>query len=328
MALVPCICGGDGGDTAYINCFGSQHLHAKDVFIDTYNLTERNSIKATDFVAGVLPIAFFVGDTGLFDNTDVTKKGFITPDSYEEQNPETTESTKKTSTAGTMKVLQAGLQSSAGQLWDVPLAWASKINEKSCGDKASYQILEDGAIRGELSKDGTEFFPIRIEPNSLEAVPREMKAGDTSWVDVTYQWSRKVNPGRVAIIAAANVTPELINAIGMLKGTLSAGVTTNTDTDIYVKFNGDYGTFPALAPVVGKDDDSKWTCTIAVSPFTPIAISAVEEILDAQDVLVEYKVTIAVSDDIAVRVSFSDPRTKVDAFVYNVNTFGLQTGPT
>ena len=306
-----CLCGGGLGNLGVPACVTRGGLIKKDIFMNTFATDgTRNAILATDFVDGVLPSSYLLGK---FTEADPSKRWYITPDTYEEADPTRTDRTTQESATGTIKILRNGQLNRAFELWEVPHSWAAKLNKSTCNEVSVLSVDEKGQLIGEVSQDGTEFYGLLVQKDSLRAEAFEAGPAKDAYTSINYQISRDSEEGLFLTIGADQTQDNMLTAKSLIEVDLTQGTGTNTNTEIYIDaFNGTYGTFQNEMALQGFTDPTDWKVfTSAGTEGVEITISAVEEVETGK-----YKLTLAVDAATTVYVSFVKVKTDISSIGY------------
>lgn len=307
-----CECGGGIGNIGLPSCVKRAGLIKKDIFFNTYAADgTRNSIKATDFVDGVLPMAYLLER---FTDPDPTKRWYITPDEYEEAAPTRTDRTTQESNTGTQKTLRKGQLNRVFELWEVPHSWADKLNKGTCNEVSVLSIDEAGNLVGEVAPDGSEFYGLMIQKGTLFAEPFEATADKDAYTMVTYQISRLSNEGMYLTIGSSETEGDIKTARSLIEVDLTQNPdNANTNTEIFVDaFNCTLGTFGNFHALQGATDTADWK--VYTSPGTQgveLNITAVEEYEKGK-----YKITVDADPATTVYVSFAKVKQSLSDFGY------------
>jgi hypothetical protein len=300
--MASCQCGGGLGKLGTPNCVNQEKVKARSVFLPLYDSEgNRNSILNTDFVNGVLPDSYVQGK---LDEIDASKRWNITPDTYEEVAPSRTDRITQTSSGGTIRELQKGVKTYDAQLWNVPTAWSSLINQGGCLELGEYTIDITGKLGGELSADGSELYPRAIQPQSLVAEDFDATNTEGQYTKLTYQLSRTADEAQFFAYGADALETDFLSARSLIQAELTGGSGVTTATDVFVTLK-DF----AHNPVRGQDEIADWSVLDAL--LAPVTISAVEEVADG-----EYKLTITSTPAETLTVDFVKVRTSSNAILY------------
>lgn len=317
-----CSCGGGLGNIGLPSCVKRPGLIKKDIFFNTYATDgTRNSIKITDFVDGVLPASFLLAK---LTDPDPSKRWYITPDEYEEADPTRTDKTTQESATGTIKILRKGQRNRSFQLWEVPDSWASQLNRATCSEVSVHSIDEAGCLIGEVNEDGTEFFGLPINKNTLYAEPFEATPTVDAYTMVTYQISRLSEEGSYLTISKDQLEDDLRQARSLIGVDLTQNFTDpvppatepvnpNTNTEIFINaFNCTLGTFGDYHALQAATDVSDWKVfTSPGTAGTEINVVAVEEYEKGK-----YKLTLDADVATKVYVSFVKVKQSIADFGY------------
>jgi len=271
MATEACFCGSGMGSLGLPNCVGTEGVHRRDIFVPLYDSTGvKNSIKASDLVAGKLPEKFIID---MLDETDASKRWQITPYTYKNGAPARTDDTSETAADGSIRILSRGVRTYSNELWDVPPSWAGQFNSGSCQEFGVYRIDETGKLGGELSDDKTELYPRAIEINSAIANENEAVDGSSGQkIVLSYQLSKNAIEKNFFTLAATDISANLLTVRSQVEGSLvfvsSSEPVTNTVLIVEAK-SYLYGSFNTFTDVTGLDADATDSAGATVTAADP-----------------------------------------------------------
>ena len=276
MAVAFCSCGSGRDNLGVLGCSPVMKTIKKHIVMDEFNSDgERNAIKLSDLVDGVLPDAFIAGKT---NETDKTKRWYFTPDKYENVEGTRTDPTTEEFQSGRIVKIQDGVRQFQGFLLGQDSTLASRIASSGCSDTAVYEVAIDGSIRGEVSEDGQTLYPMLINKGSLISVPVESVEGTSiPKIQLNFQFDQTVDEGSLMILAAENIETDLLKVNGLLDGeitVLASPAITNATVSVTLQYKY-YGTFGIANNIQGRDDAADWSLLDGV---TPVAISAVVDV--------------------------------------------------
>lgn len=276
MATSFCTCPVGRNNLGTLSCTKVMKTVKKHIFVPVYSSTGvRNSIKVSDLVGGVLPDAFVLDKV---NSTDPTTRWYFTPDKYENVTGSRTDPTTEEFQSGRIEKIQDGTRAFEGFLIGQDSTLASKIASNGCGETAVYEISVAGDIRGELSADGTELYPLLINKGSLISVPvEEVEGSSVPKIQLNFQFDQTVNEGRLMMLQAANIATDLLKVTGLLDGTttiLASPSPTATTFSTTVDYSY-YGGFGVQNPIQGLDVVADWELLDGV---TPVTISAIDDV--------------------------------------------------
>lgn len=275
MSTQFCVCGEGLKNLGTPSCPTVLKTIKKHIFVPlTDSEGNRNSILLTDLVDGGLTDTYIASK--LFE-TDGSKRWYPTPDVYENVSGEVTDTITETFDSGRIERIQSGVQQFDGLIPSVDPQLASKIVSSGCSDIGVFEIDKSNNLRGEISADGSELYPIEVEKGSLDS--KNVTATDTtvSKVQVTFQFSQTVNTANLRQIAGSSTPVNLLKLNGMIDAALTIlsvpAVTATTFTaSLVVK---DFGNFGSDIAIQGKTDVPDWLLLDAA--LAPITISSVVE---------------------------------------------------
>jgi hypothetical protein len=255
----------------------------------------RNSIKLSDLVDGKLTDAFILGK---LTESDASAKWYLTPKTYENVEPSRTDSSFEDFSSGAKVKVDTGVKEFMGIIPMIDAQIAAKMNAGACSSFGHYEIDSEGSIKGELSADGLELYPIAVASGSFEAVEIEAVEGSAvQRVQVSFQYAKTVNEANLRIVSSEDILVELLSINGALDGDL-AGTGTPSATEFSVTFSiADYGYFGETIAIEGQTEPADWL--IVDSGLNVIVPSAVAEVTEGQ-----YDFTIASTPAETLSVSF------------------------
>ncbi len=312
-----CSCGSGIGSLGVPSCVKQFGLSYRDIFVNTYDFAgNRNGIPVSAFVNGVLPESYLLS---FFDASDTSYRWSITPDKYEEVAPSRTERQTQESATGTIKVLRKGVDTFEGQLWNVPKFFSENINKANCNEISVYKIDEAGNVAGEVSADGSMFYPLLIEKGSLNAESFDATPTTGAYTRITYQLSRLVNEGNYLTISRGQLGADLRTARSLIEVDLKLVSTTATEVVVDAS-NGNFGNFASPFKVVGADLITDWLVRDATTNAN-IALTSVDDVIDGR-----YKLTFASTPTTAVFVYFKKTRTSIASLGLIADPLAVTTG--
>jgi hypothetical protein len=277
MATQFCECGSGLNNLGVSSCPSIMKTIKKHIFVSLYNSNgERNSIKLTDFDAnGILPDTYVAGRLHTLDGSE---RWYPTPGVYENVESTRTDTTTEEFQSGLTVRIQNGVQTFMGSLIQVEESLASRILSNGCSDFGVYEIDKDGSLRGEMSADGEELYPIKINKGSLDSysVP-EVEGTSVQRVMVTFQFDGTVSEIDLKKIANSQIEPNMLQIASMIDGVLDlTDGQTSTASNLFVDFDVKFGgTFGSPIPIQGQTDVASWS--LIDSSLSSVTISSVTE---------------------------------------------------
>ena len=309
-----CVCGGGIGNLGVPSCVKNPSLLSRDIFQNTYAADgTRNSIKATDLVDGVLPESYMLA---MLNHEDPTKRWYITPASYEEVATSRTDRQTQESSTGTIISLRNGVKVIEAELWVVSEPWTAAINKGNCVEVSRYALGEGGELSGNVSDDGSEFFPASIQKGTLVAEAFDANADKNAYVKVSYQLSRNNKPESYITLSLADLGADLRDSRSLIEVALvQDSDNANTATEVFVDaLNCSGGSYGDPLKLIGATTTAEWT-------VAGVAPSAVEEVTPGT-----YKLTIASTPSTAVIVDYTTQRAAITDFGYDAEPVTVTTG--
>jgi hypothetical protein len=257
---------------------------------------------------------------GKLDESDPTKRWYVTPGLYEEINPSRTDKIQETAASGTTRTLANGVIQFEARIWDAPQAWSSNLNAGSCNEMATFTVDLEGTLVGESSVDKLWFYPLSIEKDTLNAEYFDATDSAGQYTLITYQLDKVADEGRFIPLSSSQIEVNILQALSLIDIVLIKGGTT-TATDLFVLAESDiYGTFNSYEALVGATTATDWTVLDGV---TPVVVSTSAEDQSAGDY--NYNLTIPSTPATALTVSYQKTRTSVDEFGFISNTITITT---
>jgi hypothetical protein len=218
---------------------------------------------------------------------DPSKKWYPTPNVYENVESTRTDTTTEEFPSGLTVRIQNGIQTFKGELIQVDESLASRILSNGCSDFGVYEIDKDGSIRGEVSPDGTELYPIKINKGSLDSyVVPEVEGSSVQRVMVTFQFDGTVNEINLKKIANTQIESDMLQIASIIDGVLSeTNGETQSAANIYVDYFAKYGgTFGSPIAIQGKTDPATGTgdWVLVDSTLSAVTISSIVETAKGQ----------------------------------------------
>lgn len=255
----------------------------------------RNSILLADLVDGKLTDAYILGK---LTETDASKRWFITPRTYENVEPSRTDSTYEDFTSGARQLIDVGVKAFQGIIPKTSGVIAARMNSGACATSGNYEVDANGSLKGEMSADGLELFPIQVSQGSFEAVEIDpIEGSSVQRLQITFQYAKTVNEGQLRIINGGDIDVSLLSINGALEGELEE-TGTATATTFSATFDIDsMGAWGVVIPIEGQTLPADWL--IVDSGLNVIVPSGVVEIIAGQ-----YDFTIASTPAETLSVSF------------------------
>ena len=273
-----CKCGDGGQNLGVLACPRLLQSVKKHVRVATFDESGvRNSIKLTDLVDGKLTDAYVLGKL----SSTGGDKWYLTPKTYENVEPSRTDSSFEDFSSGAKVKIDTGVKEFMGIIPMIDAQIAAKMNAGSCSTFGVYEVDSAGSIKGELSADGLELFPITVAQGSFEAVEIEAVEGSAvQRVSISFQYAKTVNEGQLRIINTEDILVNLLSINGILDGELVLeGAATATSFSATLAI-ADFGYFGESIPIEGQVEPADWL--IVDSSLTVITPTAVSEIIAGQ----------------------------------------------
>ena len=155
------------------------------------------------------------------------------------------------------------------------------MNSGACASIGNFEIDVNGSLKGEMSVDGSELYPIAVAQGSFEAIEIDPVEGSAvQRIQITFQYAKTVNEGQLRIISSEDIDVSLLNINGGLTGDLT-GTGTPSATGFSVVFGIDsFGKFGVVIPIEGQVEVTDWQ--IIDSSLNVITPSSVTETIAGQ----------------------------------------------
>ena len=318
MANGACFCGGGLKNLGVFSCATNPKVTKKSIFMNRIGSDGSvNSILASAFVNGKLSEAYILSK---LDAPLAADRWFLTPDLYEEVTSARTDETTETFASGSSRTLSNGVPTFEAKLIEVPQAWSANLNSGSCADMAVFPMDSEGSLLTIASKDKSEYFPLPIQRNTLNA--KFFPATDTTGVYtmVNYQIDKTVDESRAIAISSEQIDVNLLTALGLIDIVLVQGGTT-TATNLFVQAESDiYGNANAYEKLLGATVSTDWTVLDGV---TPVTVTSATEDQTAADY--NYDLLIPTTAATALTVSYLKTRTSVSEFGFIASAITITT---
>ena len=319
MSFEPCVCGTGGQNTGQPACVPTIKRTAKLIIMQTIaNDGTFNSIKESDFVAGVLPDAFIIAKINEPDESKrwrVTEKINLVTDVRAEPITQDIDGIPVIVDQGT-RVFTGSFIGNFGSP-----QFAGVLNSFQCFNTSYFEISVEGAIVG-LEND-TELLPIPIETGTLQAnVVRGTKT-EVNAVSLTFAMQELARDENLIQIATASIEPNMLLKKGLIDVVGKAlAIPAITATTVRLDMSFIYGNFPErndfeglLAADLSFDDGSTPMTVFNVDQAISVAVSSVVPVVGFAGL---YDVTIAAGGltTEVILVALSKPGFEMDDFTY------------
>lgn len=254
-----CNCGDGQQNLGVLSCFDAFESVKKHIRVNTFDSQGvRNSIPLSILNAndGKLSDQYILDQ---LTHDDLSKRWFITPNTYENVEPSRTDSTKETMSSGIDFLIDTGVKVFQGIIPKTAGVLAQRMNSGACSRFGNYEIDTSGSIKGEMSSDGSKLYPIEVSQGSFEAVEIDpIEGSQVQRLQITFQYAKTVNEGQLRIIASEDIEVSLLSVNGTLDGDL-AETGSATITTFSVLFGIDSpGKFGKVIPLEGQEDPANW----------------------------------------------------------------------
>ena len=268
-----CKCGTGKQNLGVLGCFDDFSSVKKHIGVNVFDSQgNRNSILLTDLVDGKLTDAYILDK---LNEEDASKRWYITPSTYENVEPSRTDSTYEDFSSGARVLIDVGVKAFLGVIPKTSGAIAGKMNAGQCTLSGNYELDTSSSLKGEMSADGLELYPIQIAKGSYEAVEIEPIEGSAvQRIQVTFQYAKTVNESNLRIIASTDIDVDLLKVNGALDGDLEETGTPSA-TEFSATFDIDsMGAWGVVIPIEGQVEPTDWSITdIGLNNIVPSSIT-------------------------------------------------------
>lgn len=275
MSVVKCFCPDVGkANMGVLSCPSVMKTIKKHIWMDLTDSTgARNGIAFSDLVDGVLPDSFILAKV---NESDPSKRWYFTPDKYESVTASRTDTVVEDFPSGRKEKIQDGVPEFEGAWIGVDSVLASRASSIGCTASAAFEVDVTGALRGELSTDAQNLYPMEIVSGSFEATPvGEVEGSNVPRIVVKFQYSQTIIEGNFSIMNASLTATDLLKVNGLLDGltqVLASPAISATTVSINVPYN--FVTFGNPNYIQGLEVALDWEL---LDDVTPVAISGVVE---------------------------------------------------
>ena len=309
-----CECGTGQQNLGVLGCYDAFESVKKHIKVNTFDSQgNRNSILLSELEDGKLTDVYILAK---LTHEDKSKRWYITPRTYENVEPSRTDSTYEDFSSGARQLIDVGVKAFQGIIPKTAGALAGKMNSSACTSFGNYELDTSGSLKGEMSVDGLELYPIQVAQGSYEAVEIEPVEGSSvQRIQITFQYAKTVNEAQLRIISSNDIEVDLLKVNGALDGELT-GTGTPTATAISVVYGIDsMGKFGVVIPIEGQTEISSWL--ILDSGLTPITPTLITETIAGQ-----YDFTIPTASG-TITVEFVGVPTSATDQVYESNVLSV-----
>jgi hypothetical protein len=268
-----CECGTGQSNLGVLGCYDAFESVKKHIKVNTFDSQgNRNSILLSDLEDGKLTDSYILGK---LTESDKSKRWYITPKTYENVEPSRTDSTYEDFSSGARQLIDTGVKAFQGIIPKTAGSIAGKMNSSACSSFGNYELDTSGSLKGEMSVNGLELFPIAVAQGSYEAIEIEpIEGSSVQRIQITFQYAKTVNEGQLRIISATDIEVDLLKVNGALDGELT-GTGTPTATDFSVVFGIDSpGKWGVVIPVEGQTEVTSWEILDdSLSPIVPTLVT-------------------------------------------------------
>lgn len=261
-----CSCETGQQNLGVLGCYDAFESVKKHIRVNTFDSAgNRNSIKLSDLEDGKLTDSYILDRLmGIVPGSnpveyDESTKWYITPRTYENVEPSRTDSTYEDFSSGARQLIDTGVKAFQGIIPKTAGVIAQKMNSGACASIGNFEIDVNGSLKGEMSVDGSELYPIAVAQGSFEAIEIDPVEGSSvQRIQITFQYAKTVNEGQLRIISSEDIEVSLLNINGGLTGDLTE-TGTSSATSFSVVFGIDsFGKFGVVIPIEGQVDVTDW----------------------------------------------------------------------
>ena len=274
-----CSCGEGLSNLGVLGCYDAFESVKKHIRVNTFDSEgNRNSILLTELVDGKLTDAYILGK---LTESDASKRWYITPRTYENVEPSRTDSTYEDFSSGARQLIDTGVKAFQGIIPKTAGVIAQKMNSGACASIGNFEIDVNGSLKGEMSTDGSELYPIAVAQGSFEAIEIDPVEGSAvQRIQITFQYAKTVNEGQLRIISSEDIDVSLLNINGALTGDLTAtGVEATSSLSVVFGIDS-FGQFGVVIPIEGQLEPTNWD--VVDSSLTAVSPDSVTESIPGQ----------------------------------------------
>ena len=312
-----CSCETGQQNLGVLGCYDAFESVKKHIRVNTFDSEgNRNSILLSDLVDGKLTDAYILGK---LTETDASKRWYITPRTYENVEPSRTDSTYEDFSSGARQLIDTGVKAFQGIIPKTAGVIAQKMNSGACASIGNFEIDVNGSLKGEMSVDGSELYPIAVAQGSFEAIEIDPVEGSSvQRIQITFQYAKTVNEGQLRIISSEDIDVSLLNINGGLTGDLTATGAEATSSLSVVFGIDSFGKFGVVIPIEGQVEPTDWS--VVDSGLNVITPSSVTEAIPGQ-----YELTFSPAAADVLAVSFVGVPDSATDQAYDSNVLSVTT---
>ena len=253
-----CSCETGQQNLGVLGCYDAFESVKKHIRVNTFDSEgNRNSIKLSELVGGKLTDAYILGK---LTESDASKRWYITPRTYENVEPSRTDSTYEDFSSGARQLIDTGVKAFQGIIPKTAGVIAQKMNSGACASIGNFEIDVNGSLKGEMSVDGSELYPIAVAQGSFEAIEIDPVEGSSvQRIQITFQYAKTVNEGQLRIISSEDIDVSLLNINGSLTGDLTVTGAEATSSLSVVFGIDSFGKFGVVIPIEGQVEPTDWS---------------------------------------------------------------------
>jgi hypothetical protein len=228
-------------NTGVPDCKTLMAVAKRTIFVPTYDSTGvRNKIAAGD----TLDAAYF---TALINQADKTKRWYPLPEIVNVEDARA-EPIMETLADGKKILVSDGPRAFKALMIKQPTQLKAKLDQWRCLGVSAYFVDKEGNLIG--STDGTDFYPIIIDNDTLFANLIKTTDTTTQKIELSFEFGSTEDDGDLRIITETEAGTNLLLLEGLLDVNMSAAASISTTT-FKTTLTFDYGTFKTPDKLTG-----------------------------------------------------------------------------
>jgi hypothetical protein len=236
-----CDCSASYANTGLPDCKTLMAVAKRMILVPTYDSTGvRNKIAAGD----VLNAAYF---TALINQADKTKRWYPLPEIVNVEDSRS-EPVMETLADGKKIFVNDGPRAFKALMIKQPAQFKAKLDQWRCLGVSAFFVDKEGNLIG--STDGTDFYPIIIDNDTLFANLIKTTDTTTQKIELSFEFGSTEDDGDLRIITETEAGTNLLLLEGLLDVNMSAAASISTTT-FKTTLTFDYGTFKTPDKLTG-----------------------------------------------------------------------------
>lgn len=217
-----CSCNESLSNTGQTNCQPLFKVAKKLIFVPTYDSTGALNKLAVDtlFTPSLL--------TAKLNHATKASRWYPSPD-LENVGGDRAESVFDTAPSGKKSFVKKGVRTMTFEIWDEGPEYQYQLDALRCTDVSCYVVDNEGSIRGMVpSTEDGYLYPIKIDKASFDVKPIFATDTTVEKLAVQFDWEQSESDSQLRMIAAGDMTADLLNAEGLLDISIEYSTITQT----------------------------------------------------------------------------------------------------